>query len=111
MQNNIALSSNAAPIPKKGRPSLLLDPLEAADVDLETIYQGAQNGLLALTGAFPGFESFETSLFSVAMKESSRKLKSKSENEDIDKVINSFIELLSPFFMEKSAHLVSLFSS
>ncbi|XP_015877759.3 uncharacterized protein At3g06530 isoform X1 [Ziziphus jujuba] len=96
---------------KKGpitRPSILLDPKEAADTDIDSIYNKALEGLNELIKKDVRFRSYEDDLFSEASKEFDRKKKNKGENSDIDSRISSYLRLLSAYFQHYPHSLKTL---
>lgn len=99
-----SLPSAAAKTSKKA--SLLFDAKEAADIDNETIFSIALNGLEELKVIEPGFSAFDNSLFGDASKSLERTLQSKEVNEKLDQHITKFLKYLSPYFLLKPAHKV-----
>ena len=99
-----SLPSAVAKTSKKA--SLLFDAKEAADIDNETIFSIALNGLEELKVIEPGFSSFDNSLFGDASKSLERTLQSKEVNEKLDQHITKFLKYLSPYFLLKPAHKV-----
>lgn len=88
------------------RPSLLFDAKDAAKIDIHSLYHLSLSGLTELKKEDPRFKSFETTLFSPSSKEVSRELQTKEVNKRLDESIETFLHLLSPFFLKKSAHKV-----
>ncbi|CCJ29335.1 unnamed protein product [Pneumocystis jirovecii] len=74
---------------KKKVISLLFDPSEAADQDLDSIFALAK----------PKFERFSKTLFSEKSKYIDRFEQTKSENDSLDKCIDTFLSLLAPYFL------------
>ncbi|RKO83645.1 HEAT repeat-containing protein-like protein 1, partial [Blyttiomyces helicus] len=96
----VGSSVNAA-VTKKA--SLLFSAKEAADVDKETLFAVARNGLLDLTSRDPAFAQWEATLFSEASKTLDRALQSKEDNAKLDESIAKFLRTLSPHFLLQSA--------
>eukprot|EP00898_Chlorokybus_atmophyticus_P004657 jgi/Chlat1/5192/Chrsp33S05163 len=88
----------------KGKPSLLYDPKEAADIDITTIYHIGCSGLDELCEMDPRFEVFRSTLFSAAGKELDRQMEVKEVNEQLDKSLHAFLRLLSNYFLLSPAH-------
>lgn len=84
--------------------SLLFEGREAADIDHETIFSLASNGLEELKAIEPAFGSFQESLFSELSKKMERSLQTKEFNERLNKQIAEFLRYLSPYFLLKPAH-------
>ncbi|KAI4384708.1 hypothetical protein MLD38_002826 [Melastoma candidum] len=85
------------------RPSVLFSPKEAADVDVDTIYNIAAAGLDALESSDGRFERFRKDLFSHKTKELDRELLTPDENKRINASITSYLRLLSGYFRLSSA--------
>ena len=84
---------------KKGKASLLYDPQEAADIDVETIYHLALGGFVELCDMDGRFQVFSKTLFGRASLEVNRDLEGKETNEKFDSSINSFLRLLTAYFL------------
>ncbi|KAG4301867.1 hypothetical protein PCK1_001843 [Pneumocystis canis] len=84
---------------KKKVSSLLFDPAEAADQDLDSVFALASNGFLELLKIEPRFEQFSKTLFSEKSKYIDRFSQTKSENDYLDSCINAFLSLLAPHFL------------
>ncbi|KAG5519792.1 hypothetical protein PMAC_000065 [Pneumocystis sp. 'macacae'] len=84
---------------KKKVTSLLFNPSEAADQDLDSIFALANNGFLELLQIEPKFERFSKTLFSEKSKYIDRFTQTKSENDSLDKCIDTFLSLLAPYFL------------
>lgn len=91
---------------QKGRASLLHSPDEAADISLESVWNNAISGLQGLRRSEPRLEEYEITLFSKDAMRSPRELQTKAVNDACDKSIGKFLQLLSPLFNQRSAHLV-----
>lgn len=84
--------------------SLLFDGKEASDIDNETIFSLATNGLQELIIIEPAFASFKDSIFSDVSKKLERSTETKEFNDRLDKQIAQFLKYLSPYFLLKPAH-------
>ncbi len=87
-----------------GRASLMYNAREAEDVDAETIFGFASNAFVQLCRVDPRFERFSARLFSDAAKTGDREHSSKDVNEELDTQLNSFLRLLTPYFLQPFAH-------
>ncbi|KAG6781264.1 hypothetical protein POTOM_014155 [Populus tomentosa] len=88
----IGLESKKRPIT---RPSILFDPKEAADLDIDTILDIALSGLEVLVSADERFKNYKNDLFSHKSKELDRELMTGEENKHINSTISSYLRLLS----------------
>lgn len=77
------------------RPSILFDPKEAADLDIDTILDIALSGLEVLVSADERFKNYKNDLFSHKSKELDRELMTGEENKHINSTISSYLRLLS----------------
>ncbi|XP_049395714.1 uncharacterized protein At3g06530 [Solanum stenotomum] len=89
------------------RPSILFDPKEAADIELDTILNIAQSGLEVLISIEERFKKYKSDLFSYGSRELDRELMGIEENKRINASIYSYLQLLSGYF-ELSAALKTL---
>ncbi|CAM9175365.1 unnamed protein product [Ectocarpus sp. 12 AP-2014] len=89
---------------KKGKPSLLLTPDQAAEVDLSSVRETAVMGLQRLEAVDQDFSPFQDTLFSKEAEGTLRDLQTKEANDRIDKSISAFLALLSPHFSCREAH-------
>eukprot|EP00752_Nemacystus_decipiens_P002133 g2034.t1 len=89
---------------KKGKPSLLLTPDQAADVDLSSVRETAVMGLQRLEAVDQDFSPFQDTLFSEEAEGTLRDLQTKEANDRIDQSISAFLALLSPHFSSREAH-------
>ncbi|XP_015069856.1 uncharacterized protein At3g06530 [Solanum pennellii] len=89
------------------RPSILFDPKEAADIELDTILNIAQSGLEVLVSIEERFKKYKSDLFSYGSRELDRELMGIEENKRINASIYSYLQLLSGYF-ELSASLKTL---
>ncbi|GLT39857.1 hypothetical protein SLA2020_140240 [Shorea laevis] len=77
------------------RPSILFDPKEAADIDVDTILSIALSGLEVLIGVDDRFRNYKNDLFSDKSKELDRELMGIDDNNRINASISSYLRLLS----------------
>lgn len=89
------------------RPSILFDPKEAADIELDTILNIALSGLEVLISIEERFNKYKNDLFSYGSRELDRELMGIEENNRINASIYSYLQLLSGYF-ELSAALKTL---
>ncbi|XAR66099.1 hypothetical protein NMG60_11012179 [Bertholletia excelsa] len=85
------------------RPSILFEPKEAADIDLDTILAIALSGLEVLMRTDERFRNFRNDLFSHKSRELDRELMGIEENNRINASISSYLRLLSGYFQLPSA--------
>ncbi|XP_077219422.1 ARM repeat superfamily protein isoform X2 [Tasmannia lanceolata] len=85
------------------RPSLIFDPKEAADIDLETILTIALSGLEALIERDHRFGNYQNTLFSQKSRELDREMMSVEENKNINVSISSYLRLLAGYLDLPSA--------
>eukprot|EP00903_Cladosiphon_okamuranus_P012984 g12116.t2 len=89
---------------KKGKPSLLLTPDQAADVDLPSVRETAVMALQRLEAVDQDFSPFQATLFSKEAEGTLRDLQTKESNDRIDRSVSAFLALLSPHFSSREAH-------
>ncbi|OMO94828.1 U3 small nucleolar RNA-associated protein 10, partial [Corchorus capsularis] len=77
------------------RPSVLYNPKEAADIDIDTILNIALTGLEVLGGVDERFRNYKGDLFSHKSKELDRELMGVDHNNRINASISSYLRLLS----------------
>ncbi|KAI9160506.1 hypothetical protein LWI28_008767 [Acer negundo] len=77
------------------RPSVLFNPKEAADIDLDTILNIALSGLEVLASVDERFRNYKHDLFSHKSKDLDRELMGIEENDKINASISSYLQLLS----------------
>ncbi|GMH10729.1 hypothetical protein Nepgr_012570 [Nepenthes gracilis] len=77
------------------RPSILFDPKEAADIDIETIHNIAYSGVEVLENVDERFRHHKNELFGHRSREFDRELISREENNRVNASINSYLRLLS----------------
>lgn len=87
---------------RKPTTSYLFTGRDADQHDLEAIHALGINAFLHLASVNPTLEKYEDSLFSERAKETDRTLLSVAEAEELDKAIQEFLWLLSPYLMEPS---------
>ncbi|KAL4595949.1 hypothetical protein ACB092_12G129000 [Castanea dentata] len=85
------------------RPSILYDPKEAADIDVDTILSIALQGLEVLIDTDERFRNYKNDLFSHKSRELDRDLLGIEENNRINASIGSYLRLLSGYFQLPSA--------
>ncbi|XVE56436.1 hypothetical protein DITRI_Ditri04bG0009000 [Diplodiscus trichospermus] len=77
------------------RPSILFNPKEAADIDIDSILNIALSGLEVLVGEDERFRNYKNDLFSCKSKELDRELMGVDENNQINASLSSYLRLLS----------------
>ncbi|XP_022637564.1 uncharacterized protein At3g06530 isoform X2 [Vigna radiata var. radiata] len=85
------------------RPSILFDPKEAADIDIETLFSLALEGLEVLIGKDERFRNYKNDLFSHRSKELDRELLGIEQNNQLNVSIASYLRLLSGYFLLRPA--------
>ncbi|KAJ4893034.1 Uncharacterized protein Rs2_19828 [Raphanus sativus] len=85
------------------RPSILFTPKEAADFDIESIYELGLKGLEVLGNKDERFKNFVSDLFSHKSREIDRELLGKEENARIDASISSYLRLLSGYLQFRAS--------
>ena len=88
----------------KKKTSFLFDPKEASDIDNETVFALALNGLDELKLVNLQFENFESLLFTESSKYLERTLQSQEVNDKLDSDIKDYLRFLSPYILLKPAH-------
>ena len=88
----------------KKRPSLLFGHEEAAEVDIEVIYDLGRNGLEELTKMDNSLSEYEENLFSEKCMEYERSIQDKEQLQQLDDTIAKFLRQLSPYLMLRAAH-------
>jgi U3 small nucleolar RNA-associated protein 10 len=98
--------SEETPVEARKRPflSLLFEAQQASALDLETIFAIGREGLSELIKIDERFRPFEDSLFNNSSKTVERELQTREVNKRIDNSVNAFLQLLSPYFLLRSAH-------
>ncbi|OVA04123.1 BP28 [Macleaya cordata] len=98
------IQSDAGPTKRPfTRPSIIFDPKEAADIDLDTLLSIALPGLEVLIKTDIHFGVYKNSLFSHKSRELDRELMGIEENNKIDESISSYLRLLSGHLQLPSA--------
>ncbi|GMJ01001.1 hypothetical protein like AT3G06530 [Hibiscus trionum] len=77
------------------RPSILFNPKEAADIDIDTILNIGLSGLEILVGIDQRFRNYKNDLFSLKSKELDRELMGVDDNNQINASISLYLRLLS----------------
>lgn len=92
-------------VPKRPitRPSVLFDPKEAADLDIDTILSIALSGFEVLVNIDERFRNHKSDLFSHKSRELDRELMGIEENNHINASISSYLRLLSGHLQSPSA--------
>ncbi|KAJ2377784.1 snoRNA-binding rRNA-processing protein utp10, partial [Coemansia sp. RSA 2603] len=85
------------------RASFLFDSKQAADMDMQTIFDIGRDGLNELRKVSRRFDPFQRTLFSEAMKDVDRAVQTKEENQRLDAEIQSFLFLVGPHFLTRPA--------
>ncbi|KAI3712588.1 hypothetical protein L1987_71147 [Smallanthus sonchifolius] len=85
------------------RPSILYDAKEAADIDIDTLFNLALSGLEVLVSKDERFGNYKNGLFAHKSKELDRELMGVEENNQINASITSYLRLLSGYFESPSA--------
>lgn len=83
--------------------SLLFEPKVAALQSFDTIYAICYDGYRNLCAIDPRFLAFSRTLFSEQSKDEDRAQKNKADNDDLDKILESFITLVGPRLLLKPA--------
>ncbi|KAI5670289.1 hypothetical protein M9H77_10653 [Catharanthus roseus] len=85
------------------RPSILFNPKDAADIDIDTIFSLALSGLDTLIHLEERFRNYKNDLFSHTSRELDRELMTIDENNKINTSISSYLRLLSGYFESLAA--------
>ncbi|CAA7017065.1 unnamed protein product [Microthlaspi erraticum] len=85
------------------RPSILFSAKEAADFDIESIYELGLKGLEVLGNKDERFKNYLSDLFSHRSKEIDRELMGKEENARINASISSYLRLLSGYLQFRAS--------
>ncbi|KAI7750196.1 hypothetical protein M8C21_026293 [Ambrosia artemisiifolia] len=85
------------------RPSILFDAKEAADIDIDTLFNLALSGLEVLVSQDERFGNYKNDLFAHKSKELDRELMGIEENNQINATVSSYLRLLSGYFQLPSA--------
>ena len=85
--------------------SLIFDEKRAAGQGFETIYQICSEGFQELCQLEPKYARFARSIFSTQSQTQDRNQMTKSENEELNGIIDSFLYLVSAKLLLKPAHL------
>ncbi|GAB6029136.1 HEAT repeat-containing protein 1 [Chamberlinius hualienensis] len=110
MATSLAKQLEALSVPQTSRftkehavSSLLFEPKYAAELERDDIYVLALNGLEELEGILPIFYKFRSTIFGEQSKSFERSVKSKDANQLLNKEIESYLRILSPFVLLKPA--------
>src|ERR1700722_65854 len=97
-------SLNAALLADRSRrkfiESYLFTNREAERHDLDSIHALASNGFIQLSNLNQSFKTFESILFSDAVKSLDRTLLAKEESVELDRKVYHFLGLLGPYLLE-----------
>ncbi|KAL6980908.1 hypothetical protein U1Q18_022544 [Sarracenia purpurea var. burkii] len=85
------------------RPSILFNPKDAADIDLDALFSIALSGLEVLISTDERFKNYKNDLFSHKSRELDRELMGIEDNNRINATISSYLRLLSGYFHLPSA--------
>ncbi|CAN8269591.1 unnamed protein product [Cochlearia groenlandica] len=85
------------------RPSILFSPKEAADLDVESIYELGIQGLEVLGNKDERFKNYMNDLFSHKSRDVDRELLGKDDNSRIDALISSYLRLLSGYLQFRAS--------
>ncbi|KAJ1837686.1 snoRNA-binding rRNA-processing protein utp10, partial [Coemansia sp. RSA 486] len=88
---------------QKTRASFLFDGKQAADMDMQTIFDIGRDGLSDLCKVDIRFRPYASTLFSEAVKDMDRVLQTREENNKLDETIRSFLFLMARHFLTKPA--------
>ncbi|KAI9298803.1 hypothetical protein K502DRAFT_298907 [Neoconidiobolus thromboides FSU 785] len=83
----------------KYKDSFIFSSREAAELDVNSIFDIGVEGFNSLLGLEPKLKAFEQSLFSSKIKEVDRVLLTKADNTKLDNTIELFLTLISPYFL------------
>ncbi|XP_076945325.1 uncharacterized protein At3g06530-like [Bidens hawaiensis] len=98
------VTADADPIKRPfTRPSILFDAKEAADIDIDALFNLALSGLEVLVSQDERFGNYKNDVFAHKSKELDRELVGIEENNQINASISSYLRLLSGYFMLPSA--------
>ncbi|XP_065904568.1 HEAT repeat-containing protein 1-like isoform X3 [Dysidea avara] len=87
----------------KKRPSLLFSAEEAAELDIERVFDIGRNGLEELVKLDNRFAKYEESLFSEGCMSYERSVQTTDHLLALDRTISDFLRLLSPYVMLQAA--------
>lgn len=85
------------------KPSLLFTDSEAADLDVETVYNLGVNGLAELQNINPVFQTFQKSLFGRASMSFERTQQTSEHDEKLNAEISRFLREVSPYILLRPA--------
>ena len=87
----------------KKRPSLLFSAEEAAELDIERVFDIGINGLEELVKLDIRFTDYEKSLFTEGCMSYERSVQTANQLRALDKTISDFLRLLTPYMMLQAA--------
>jgi U3 small nucleolar RNA-associated protein 10 len=86
----------------KWRPSVLMDPREAADLDIATVRDVAANGFAELVMLAPALSDFEGPLFGSSLSASTeRHMLDPAAADALQNALNRFLAMVSPFLQHR----------
>lgn len=88
---------------RKFAESYLFSDRDANQHDFYSLHALGLNGLLKLKTLNTVFEKYESTVFADSSRNVDRTLQSKTQNEDLDKVLDDFLKKLGPYLMEAPA--------
>lgn len=92
---------------RRGRASLLFDDKKAEEIGTDTIMDMGRNGFQELCRLDKRLRPYTETLFNANLKRFDRDKESKSDNEKkIDKALDQFLQLLSPYVLMKATQKV-----
>ncbi|XP_076957841.1 uncharacterized protein At3g06530-like [Bidens hawaiensis] len=98
------VTADADPIKRPfTRPSILFDAKEAADIDIDALFNLALSGLEALVSQDERFGNYKNDVFAHKSKDLDRELMGIEENNQINASVSSYLRLLSGYFLLPSA--------
>ncbi|XP_074294741.1 uncharacterized protein At3g06530-like [Silene latifolia] len=97
-------SDTEIPSKPSTKPSILYDPKEAADIDIDQIFDLACAGLEVLSNIDERFRNYKNDLFNPKSREVNRELMSDEENKGINATISSYLRLLGGHLQSSSAY-------
>ena len=100
----LASAERKSDAPVRSRPSFLFDSRVASDTDSQTIYNLSRNGLTELIKLNQTFLAFEQTLFARVPEPSFMGSLTPETRKKLDASVQCFLKLLSPYFLQRSAH-------
>ena len=102
-QQLASLAGQTTRVAELRKASILFDAVEVQQVTTQTVFSIGLNGFLDLVRTNEQFAPYEQTLFSKSSVQFNRQLQTKEENKKLDVALNTFLTLLSPYFLLKSA--------